>query len=805
MTLKALLITAALAYSSTLSAQYVVNNNAIAESCRCYTLTTANNYQRGSVWHSNVIDLTQNFDLKFNIFLGCSDAGADGMAFVLQRTGTNAIGLDGSGSGFVNITPSLGVLLDTYQNTDENDPVFDHISINKNGTNNHNLASNLAGPIQIVNGVDNIEDCNWHLLRIQWNAATTTLTTYVDGVQRVSTTNNIVNTIFGGNPIVYWGFTAGTGGVNNEQKFCTILDIQLQGLNGSDTLCFPSLLNYTANINATAPVVSHFWSMGDGTTYNTATINHNYAAPGVYTIKYSALGFDGCTSDTLTRQIAVGAVPTISINPIASNCAGTPTIVNTTVGFIIGTGNYSQFEWWLNNVAQPNTTSQNLQLNGLAAGNYTIKTVVKTNYGCVSDTAYANFVVYEKPANPSFVVNDVCQGSSVNLTSNTNNPNYQYGWMVDGIRLQNGASIQQVFATGPHTVKHFVYTTQGCTSDTITSSFNVYAYLDASFNYNDTCIGQPVTLSAATPSAAGITYAWSINGNNVSNQAQYTTSALSVGQYNVQLVLTNQGLCADTTTNIVAVFAKPAITSSAPTVCLGLTTQFTTLITNNVNVASWHWQFPNGSTSALQNPSITMAANGSYQAQLVAKSVNGCVSDTLTTQYVVTKINAYAGRDTFAVENIPILLTGVGNGTLYNWQPANLFTNPTAASSNATFNQNTHAVFTVRDAAGCVATDTVFVEVFKGINIYVPTVFSPNNDGVNDILLPKYLGIKQLHRFALYNRWGKEILNTSYTTVGWNGILRGKAQPSGVYVWYISATDILGKQHQLKGTVLLVR
>ena len=80
-------------------AQYTVNGNATKDNCNCYTLTNTAAFQSGSVWNNNKIDLTQSFNFTFDVFLGCSDAGADGIAFVLQPISTS-VGTSGSGMGF---------------------------------------------------------------------------------------------------------------------------------------------------------------------------------------------------------------------------------------------------------------------------------------------------------------------------------------------------------------------------------------------------------------------------------------------------------------------------------------------------------------------------------------------------------------------------------------------------------------------------------------------------------------------------------------------------------------------------------
>src|SRR6476469_5397806 len=86
-----------LSWHPVFSQTYITNGSATQDNCNCYTLTTNTMNQSGSVWNKTKLDISQPFDLKFNVFLGCGDSpGADGIAFILQ-TSPNSVGRNGSG------------------------------------------------------------------------------------------------------------------------------------------------------------------------------------------------------------------------------------------------------------------------------------------------------------------------------------------------------------------------------------------------------------------------------------------------------------------------------------------------------------------------------------------------------------------------------------------------------------------------------------------------------------------------------------------------------------------------------------
>jgi len=186
----------------------------------CYLITPAQNSQAGTVWYENPIDLTQDFKLIFDTNFGANDSGADGMAFVIKTTPDIEIGLSGQGLGYGGIDESLIVEFDTYNNGFNGDGAPDHLSIMANGEYNHNNVGNLAGPVDAAADGSNIEDNVTHEVKIEWEAATQTLSVYFDCDFRLEYTGDVITDIFSGDPNVFFGFTGSTGGFNNLQQLC---------------------------------------------------------------------------------------------------------------------------------------------------------------------------------------------------------------------------------------------------------------------------------------------------------------------------------------------------------------------------------------------------------------------------------------------------------------------------------------------------------------------------------------------------------------------------------------------------------
>lgn len=281
---------------ASMMAQYRTNGTAIAQGNDCFRLTRNLTNQSGSVWQLSTIDLTKPFDLYLEVNLGCSNGGADGMAFVLQPI-SSSVGSSGGGLGYQGITPSLAIEMDTYQNSNWGDPVFDHLAIMSNGVNNHTSANNLAGPIAALPGNGNLEDCNFHDLRIIWDTATFTMTVYLDCSLRLTYTGNIVQTIFNSNPYVYWGLTAATGALTNEHRFCLNYLSFTQALQDT-AICKGDTLNLNVGTGFT-----YAWSPAAG--LSDSSISNPRAFPDT-TTKYYVSVTDPCMNtriDSITITV----------------------------------------------------------------------------------------------------------------------------------------------------------------------------------------------------------------------------------------------------------------------------------------------------------------------------------------------------------------------------------------------------------------------------------------------------------------------------------------------------------------------
>jgi gliding motility-associated-like protein len=108
------------------------------------------------------------------------------------------------------------------------------------------------------------------------------------------------------------------------------------------------------------------------------------------------------------------------------------------------------------------------------------------------------------------------------------------------------------------------------------------------------------------------------------------------------------------------------------------------------------------------------------------------------------------------------------------------------------------------NSLGCRSLDSVFIDVLPNYEVFVPTAFSPNEDGRNDVLYVRGVFIEQCN-FAIYNRWGQKIFESPYLVYGWDGKSNYGDCDTGVYTWIAEGTFKDGTTFTKKGNVTLVR
>ena len=140
----------------------------------------------------------------------------------------------------------------------------------------------------------------------------------------------------------------------------------------------------------------------------------------------------------------------------------------------------------------------------------------------------------------------------------------------------------------------------------------------------------------------------------------------------------------------------------------------------------------------------------------------------------------------------------------YNWSPGNYLSCTDCAAPTFAAIRSMDYTITVTDAAGCSVTATVEVGVKPDKPLFIPNVFTPNNDGQNDVF-GVFTTQLNYYNLKVFNRIGEKVFESYNTTEGWDGYYQGKQAPAGVYSYTVIVTFLDGENRKYKGTVTLIR
>lgn len=723
---------------SQLLAQYTVNGNAYTNSCHCYTLTPNANNQSGSVWNNFKINLTQSFDFNFDINLGCIDAGgADGIVFVLQPISTS-VGSNGGGLGFSGISPSVGVTIDTWENTDVNDPTYDHIAIQLNGNLNHsNSATNIAGPVTALAGNNNIEDCQWHTLRIQWNAGTQQLTASVDGNQRLTVTKDLIVDVFNGDPNVFWGFTAGTGGSTNLQQFCTALSPKYRSLASQKRCINEPVTFYDSTISFTT-VLKRYWNFGDGSDIDSVNLNpiHTFTAAGDYTVTQTVIGADGC-SEINTQTVRIAGKPVVAFT-YTDSCVTNQ--INFTDVTTVPFGTVNNWNWDFDNGVTSTAAAFTTQY--ATGGDKNIKLWIKTLEGCVSDTLQRTIHIYSKPVLDFSFTDSVCLGTIINfkgIVVSSPDPIKAWAWNFGDNIPRNTRDTTYNFPTaGPHTVMFMATATDPGCLGLVNKTVFIRSKPTAFFKNDFVCQSVAGTLldSSYTTDGSPISGWWWDTGNGISTQTNPPITFNMVDTIPVKLVV-RSGLClSDTLTKQLIIAPKPIPDFSyTGNSCENQPMLFSdSSKVSNGSITQWAWWYQGAQWSSEQNPTKSFTA-GNQTIGLEATSEKGCKSDRLEKSFLIISKPAFNMNFTEACAGTPANFTATDiDGGIQKWE-WDFGDNSIAAIKDTQHiygNAGTYQVIlSVEAGDGCTNTDSSFITIYStNASINADTIIAAANQPI---------------------------------------------------------------------------
>jgi gliding motility-associated-like protein len=326
------------------------------------------------------------------------------------------------------------------------------------------------------------------------------------------------------------------------------------------------------------------------------------------------------------------------------------------------------------------------------------------------------------------------------------------------------------------------------------------------------------TLTGSSNTGSGI---WTTSGtgtfspsNTILNPV-YIPSALDNSAGTVTLILNSGNLtCGSASDSLVVSFnVNPIPNFTLANRCVNSVSSFTDLsIPVSGSLTSWLWHF-DSDTTKFQNPSYTFTTTGNHTVSLVVS--NGACKDSISTTIFINPLPVSAFTFSANCKDPVVFVQSAsvtpGNITNWNWNfgdasPVSILQNPVHLYSDTGYYQVT---LLVKSDSNCVADykSTVHVvdcEVVIISNPAVPSGFTPNGDGRNDVLYVKGGPFKTLE-FRIFNEWGAQIFISTIQSSGWDGTFKASEQAGGRYIWTVIGELIDGRQVKMSGEVILTR
>jgi gliding motility-associated-like protein len=600
-----------------------------------------------------------------------------------------------------------------------------------------------------------------------------------------------------------------TPGNSNHSTNCNNgvfkLDFQLNSASASistSTLggCAPLTVQFANN---STPGHGFLWDFGNHDT-TSLTLNpvKTFTAAGTYTASlYVRTSICNTLYDTAYVIITVQPVPVTDFTTMIDTCSNKISFVNQTAP--LSTPAY----WYINGTQV--ATTQNYSQAFVTAGTYTATLITRSSYGC-ADTMIKVIIV---PVD-SISINlpqTKCAKAPVPLLAEGGD---SYSWqLVTGL---SNPSIANPVCTAQTTTIYTVTITQNSLLNkvcikTLTTSVTVYPIINAAFNYTIGACRNDVTFTDAS-TISPVSWAWDF-GNGATSALQNPSYSYSNPQlYNVSLIVTNSNGCKDTILQPLNLAGFEAITVNSPVSKCGPDT----VQLNATGGNYYHWVPADGlSGTTIKDPKAFPASTTVYTVT-IGNIVGADTCKTLLTTTVTVYPFTY-NTASISISSPSVAIGQTATVTLSGFTyTGTLSINPyihvrtlTTETYEISPTKTGEYEISFTDNNGCThRLKTIFVEMITDAcnesTVYLPTGFTPNGDGVNDMLYIRSNFITEVY-LTIYDRWGEKLFETDNVKKGWDGLYKGKQLDQGVYGYYMTFKCNNGQESFKKGNITLMR
>jgi gliding motility-associated-like protein len=572
----------------------------------------------------------------------------------------------------------------------------------------------------------------------------------------------------------------------------------------------------------TGGITNWSWDFGDASgTSILQNPTYTYANPGNYNVTLTVTSDSGCIN-TFNSSLDVFPEPiaAFTTNDVCKNVAASFMDNSNPNG-----GTINSWEWDFDNNGTVDNTNQNPSNVYPSDGSYNVQLVVTTTSGC-ADTIVQPINIFPMPT-ADFTFVNACLGTAISFTDNssiTSGTISGWNWSFGNANtsaLQNPS--ENYLNEGVYNVQLYVSSTNGC-NDTVIKPIEVWPTPVVNFTPTEVCLNAltqfndlSTVSSTSTPNSV-TQWNWNFNGLGTSTTQNPTFTFNNEGVFPTTLVVTTNNGCVDSVTLNVTVNPLPQIdfgvdTAACAPVCVTLV--------NNSSISSgsnsYLWNFGDGNSSSSPTPSHCFE-NESYSSVMVydvtltATSNKGCVS-TLTKPQMITVYPIPLAHFEISPEITDIIEPEITFTDLsivastWNWDlgDGSFSTDPNPIHEYAD-SGNYIVTLYIENIYGCRDTTDKLVRINPAYGIWIPNVFTPDADGLNEFFSIEGFGIKEVD-LRIFDRWGLQIFHKvgESGSVSWDGVYKGDVVQEDVYVYKARVKDVFNKYHDFVGRVTVLK
>ncbi len=561
--------------------------------------------------------------------------------------------------------------------------------------------------------------------------------------------------------------------------------------------------------SSTGAGFSYQWQ-GPGITLGASTLAPTANAGGVYTL--TVTGPNGCTA-TATTTLAANTTPPTAIAAAPQNLDCTAQEVQLD-GTGSSTGAGVLYLWQGPGIVSGQTTLTPI-VN--APGTYTL-TVANQATGC---SATATATVNQTVAPPVIVVATpepltcTLEITSIIGLGTTIGPNLEYEWAGPGI-VAPGVGVADVFVNLPGTYTLTVTDTiTGCSDveQVVVGQNTVPPIAEAGQAVQIGCDQDTISLNGNT-NVTNAAFNWTVIVGNIVNGATTSNPVVNMpGYYVLQVTNLDNGCFGFDTTYVVT---GPLDFPQLSIEVMPCETVYSRVIFSGGDIANGPFLYSIDGGASYTLDSIFVNVTGGNHFSIV-KDANGCEflapfsldPPTPVSVSIQDVGDVDIGTQVQLNTTIDVPISEIDS---IIWSPTDWLSCTNCLNPIATPEGSITYHLRIVGKSDCSALDSVQIIIKSEGSIYVPNIFSPNGDGINDVLLvfADESQVKTIPSFQVFTRWGEAVfqgfdLRPNDVATGWDGTFRGKDVDFGVFVWYAEVELVTGERKLLKGDVAVIR